>query len=149
MVCLEAREEMPSFPWEIEAALVEGVQIHCSKGPKSILGRNGQVTGLECMRCTAVFDAEGRFNPSFSEEEVSVIDGDMIIIAIGQAADLSFLKDSGIRLNERGQLLLDTDTLATSEEGIFASGEVATGPGSAVEVAKRPCQSPGILQVNP
>lgn len=133
LVCLEAREEMPSFPWEIEAALAEGVQIHCSKGPKSILGRNGQVTGLECMRCTAVFDAEGRFNPSFSEEEVSVIDGDMIIIAIGQAADLSFLKDSGIRLNERGQLLLDTDTLATSEEGIFASGEVATGPGSAVE----------------
>jgi len=133
MVCLEAREEMPSFPWEIEAALEEGVQIYCSKGPKSILGKDGQVTGLECMRCTAVFDAEGRFNPSFDKGEVSVIDGDMVIIAIGQASDLSFLKDSAIKLNEGGQLLLDADTLATSEEGIFASGEVATGPGSAVE----------------
>lgn len=133
MGCLEARDEMPSFPWEIEAALEEGVKINYSKGPKSILGENGQVTGLEYKRCTAVFDAEGRFAPTFDENDVSTINGDMVIIAIGQAADLSFLKDSGIRLNERGQLLLDADTLATSEEGIFASGEVATGPGSAVE----------------
>lgn len=133
MVCLESREEMPGFPWEIEAALAEGVEIHCSKGPKSILGKDGKVAGLECMKCTAVFDAEGRFNPAFSEEEVSVIDGDAVIIAIGQAADLSFLKDTAIKLNERGQLLFDVDTLATSEEGVFASGEVATGPGTAVE----------------
>jgi len=132
MACLEARHEMPAFSWEIEAALEEGVILHCSKGPKSILCRDTKVTGLECMEVKAVFDEEGRFNPTFYEERVSVVDTDVVIIAIGQAADLSFLKDTGIKLNQRGQLVFDPDTLATSEEGIFACGEVISGPGTAV-----------------
>jgi len=132
MTCLEARHEMPAFAWEIETALEEGVRLHCSKGPKSILSKDTKVAGLECMEVKAVFDEEGRFNPTFYEEKVSGIDGDVVIIAIGQAVDLSFLRDTAIKLDRRGQLVFDRDTLATSEEGIFACGEVISGPGTAV-----------------
>ena len=133
MACLEARDEMPAFAWEIEAALEEGVKLHCSKGPKSILCSETEVAGLECMEVKAVFDEEGRFNPTFYEEKVSALDGDVVIIAIGQAAELSFLEDTTIKLNQRGQLVFDPDTLATSEEGVFACGEVISGPGTAVQ----------------
>ncbi|TET12964.1 MAG: FAD-dependent oxidoreductase [Dehalococcoidia bacterium] len=132
MACLEARDEMPAFAWEIEAALEEGVKLHCSKGPKSILCSETEVSGLECMEVKAVFDEEGRFNPTFYEEKVSALDGDVVIIAIGQAAELSFLSDTTIKLDGRGQLVFDLDTLATSEEGVFACGEVISGPGTAV-----------------
>ncbi len=133
MACLEARDEMPAFAWEIEAALEEGVRLHCSKGPKSILSKDTKVAGLECMEVKAVFDDEGRFNPTFYEEKVSVIDGDVVMIAIGQAVALSFLRDTAVKLDQRGQLVFDPNNLATSEEGVFACGEVISGAGTAVQ----------------
>ena len=133
LACLEARHEMPAFPWEIEEALEEGCEINCSKGPRSVLGRDGKVAGLELMDVRAVFDAEGRFNPTFYEERISSMDGDVIIFAIGQATELSFLKDDGIELDDEGRLIFDPETQATSREGVFACGEVITGPGAAVE----------------
>ena len=60
----------------------EGIAIQCSRGPKAILVNNGRVAEVECMVFTAVLDAEGRFNPSFCKEEVSVIEGDTVILAV-------------------------------------------------------------------
>lgn len=132
LACLEARHEMPAFPWEIEEGKEEGVIINCSWGPVQILHENGKITGLEVQKCTAVFDEEGRFNPKFNTEHKKVIPGDTVIFAIGQGSDLSFLKDTKVDVDERGRLLHDSITLATSEEGVFACGEVVTGPGSAI-----------------
>ncbi len=133
LVCLEARHEMPASPWEIEEALEEGCEINCSKGPKSVLSRDGRIVALELMDVRAVFDAEGRFNPTYYEDRISTIEGDTVIFAIGQASDLSFLKDSGVELDARGRLVLDPATQATSRKGVFACGEVISGPGVAVQ----------------
>lgn len=132
LTCLEARHEMPAHPWEIEEALEEGIEINCSWGPKAVLGKNSKTAGLQIVKCTSVFDKEGRFAPTFCEEETKVLDGDTVIIAIGQYSDLSFLKDAGVEINERGQLVLDREALMTSVDGVFATGEVVTGPGSAI-----------------
>jgi len=132
LACLEARHEMPAQPWEVEECLEEGIEINCSRGPKSVVVKGGQITGLEVMEVKAVFDAQGRFNPTFYEDRVSVIEGDRIIVAIGQGADLSFLKDSGVELNQRGQIVIDPSTWATTRAGVFACGDVAKGPGPAV-----------------
>jgi len=133
MVCLEARNEMPAYSWEIEEALEEGIEISCSWGPKRfIAGKNKLVAGLEVKQCSRVFDEQGRFNPAFCEEVTTTIQGDTVIIAIGQAPDLSFLKDTGVELTERGQIVFDKITQETSLSGVFVSGEVVTGPGSAV-----------------
>lgn len=132
MVCLESRDEMPAHEWEIEAAVAEGIEMHCSLGPHKIIGANGRVSGLEFKEVACVFDKDGRFNPKFNEEERSVISGDAVIFSIGQRSELSFLKDSGVALDDRGRLVFDSQTMATSLPGVFATGEVALGPGAAI-----------------
>ena len=132
MVCLEAPHEMPASPWEIAEAQEEGIEINCSWGPKEIIRRNGKVAVVECMAVKAVFDEQGRFNPSFHEDRCTLIEGDIIILAIGQAPDIGMLPKLGIPLNERGQLVFDPQTMATGKEGVFACGETVLGPGSAV-----------------
>ncbi len=134
LACLESRREMPAHEWEIEAAVEEGVILHCSQGPKRMLGSEGKVIGLECIECSSVFDQEGRFKPSFVPNAESVIDADRVIIAIGQASDLSFLREEdGIEITRQGTIATDAITLATSAPGVFAGGDVVTGPASIVE----------------
>ncbi|MBO8169809.1 MAG: FAD-dependent oxidoreductase [Thermoanaerobacteraceae bacterium] len=133
LACLESRKEMPAHEWEIEEALEEGVKIHPSWGPEKFLG-NGSVTGVEMKKCTAVFDDEGRFNPQFDESVRKIFDADMVIVAIGQASDLSFIpENSGIEITRGGTIVADPITLATGEEGVFACGDIVSGPASVVE----------------
>ncbi|MEK7848450.1 MAG: FAD-dependent oxidoreductase, partial [Chloroflexota bacterium] len=132
LVCLEAHDEMPAYPWEIEEAAEEGIVMNCSWGPKQIVVRNGKIEVLECVAVKAVFDAQGRFNPTFHEDRCTFVEGDLVILAIGQAADVAWLPQQGVPLNQRGQLGYDPATMATGREGVFACGEVVLGPGSAV-----------------
>jgi len=132
MVCLEARDEMPAHDWEIEDAMTEGVEIHCSWGPDKIVGEGGRVAGLEFKECTCVFDEERRFNPRFDESKRNIMGADTIILAIGQGSELSFLKRAGVKLTDRGQIDFDRATMRTSHPEVFAAGEVVTGPGAAI-----------------
>ena len=81
----------------------------------------------------SVFDDKGRFNPKYNDENIAVVPGDTIIFAIGQGAIINYLKNMGVNLNERGQLIVDRATFMTSRRGVFSCGEVITGPGLAVE----------------
>ena len=132
LACLESRQEMPAQPWEVVAAEEEGTELNCSLGPKRVLTDGGAIQGVEFMAVRAVFDAQGRFNPTFYEDRLSVIEGDRVIVAIGQAAELGFLKDSGVQVDARGRLVLDPRTWMTTRPGVFACGDVAKGPGAAV-----------------
>jgi NADPH-dependent glutamate synthase beta subunit-like oxidoreductase len=130
MACLEAREAMPAFPEDIEGAVREGVKLLPAWGPHRVLEENGKVTGMELVRCTSVFDAQGRFNPSFDPGVKKTVLADQVLLAIGQAADLAYV---GRTLKiERGLLAVEAETQATSLEGVFAGGDVTTGPASVV-----------------
>jgi formate dehydrogenase (NADP+) beta subunit len=129
MVCLESREEMPAFEEEIDEALLEGIRIHPSLGPRKFVGQGGKVTGLETIRCSSVFDAQHRFNPNFEEGTESVIPCDTVILAIGQASDTSFLKpEDGIETTRQGGIKIDPETLMSTAPGVFAAGDIAFGP---------------------
>jgi len=129
LVCLESRMEMPASEEEIEEGLVEGIKIHPSLGPKQFVGQNGKVTGLEVIRCTSVFDAQRRFSPTFAPGTETIIPCDTVILAIGQASDLSFLSPSdGIEATRQRNLKIDTETLMTTAPGVFAAGDIAFGP---------------------
>jgi ferredoxin len=129
LVCLESREEMPAFEEEIEEGTQEGLKLHPSLGPKQFIGKNGKLTGLETIRCTSVFDAQGRFNPTFAEGTEEVIPCDTVILAIGQASDLSFLTPAdGIDSTCQGTVKINPETLMTTAPGIFAAGDIAFGP---------------------
>ena len=129
---LECREEMPATEWEIEEAVEEGVVLNPSWGPKRIVSDNGKVREVELVCCTCVFDEQGLFNPSFDESVTTSIDTDMLILAVGQDTDLSLLKGSGVEA-DRGIIRADEGTLETDVPGIFAGGEVVSGPSTVIE----------------
>ncbi|MGB2827744.1 MAG: FAD-dependent oxidoreductase, partial [Dehalococcoidales bacterium] len=127
-ICLESAEEMPAHAWEIEEAVEEGVKIMNSWGPTEIIEKNGNAGGVNFKKCTAVFDGEGKFSPAFDENVTTSVGGGTVIIAIGQATDLSVLpEDTGIKTTRGGWLIADPLTLATDEAGIFAGGDGVTG----------------------
>jgi formate dehydrogenase (NADP+) beta subunit len=129
LVCLESREEMPASEEEIEEGMVEGIKMHPSLGPKQFVGKNGKLTGLEVIRCISVFDAQRRFSPTFAPGTETIIPCDTVILAIGQASDLSFLKPTdGVETTRQGTLKIDPATLMTTAPGIFAAGDIAFGP---------------------
>ena len=129
LICLESREEMPAFEEEIVEGQEEGLKIHPSLGPKQFQGKNGKLTGVETIRCTAVFDAQHRFNPVFEAGSEIVIPCDTLILAIGQASDFSFLQPGdGIETTRQGTVKIDTETLMSTAPGIFAAGDIAFGP---------------------
>jgi len=132
MVCLENREEVPASSWEIAQALEEGVTLLPSWGPHRIVGVNGKVKAVELVTCTSVFDEKGDFCPAFGDEK-KIVEADQVILAIGQAADLSFLSGDGEIRHERGLIVIDAETHKTGMAGVFAGGDVGRGAGAVID----------------
>jgi len=130
LVCLESRQEMPAFESDIQAAVSEGIVINCSWGPRSIVG-DDKVTGIEFVRCTSVFDGEGRFKPSFDESVKTSFTADTLIIAIGQVPQIP--EDFRLRIGRGSTIRVDPVTLTTNREGVFAGGDAVTGPATVVQ----------------
>ena len=129
VICLESREEMPAADFEIEEALDEGIEIEPRVGPIRIVESGGRVAGLEVHTCARVFDEEGRFSPVFGPGTKRVIPCDSVIVAVGQASDLSWIgEEDGIETTPRGTIRIDPQTLATTAPGVYAGGDVAMGP---------------------
>jgi len=128
------RVEMPAREEEVEAAKEEGVKIQYLVAPVEILCEHGKVTTLKCIRMElGEPDVTGRKRPipiPSSEFDLKV---DMVIPAIGQTPDLSFVENSGINVSTRGTIEVNPITLETSCEGVFSGGDCQTGPSTAVE----------------
>jgi heterodisulfide reductase subunit A len=108
MVCLEARHELPAYDWEVDEALTEGVQLSDSWGIHGI-----REDAIELKRCTAVFDADGRFSPAYDESVTCDLPCDLAIVAIGSGPERD--------------LDADPETLQTPVPHVFAAGDAATG----------------------
>jgi NADPH-dependent glutamate synthase beta subunit-like oxidoreductase/ferredoxin len=129
MYCLENLDEIPAAREEIEEAEREGIQLHTRFGPKRVLGQDDKVTGIELVRCSRVFDENRRFNPQFIEGSEETVFCDTVVLAIGQAADLSWIRpEDNLKVTPRGTIQTDPATLATSRPDVFAGGDLAFGP---------------------
>ncbi|MFY9701086.1 MAG: FAD-dependent oxidoreductase [Terriglobales bacterium] len=129
LVCLEKREEMPAALEEIEEAETEGIIMHPGLGPKRMIGKDGRVIALETLKTKWVFDQNRRFNPAFYEGSETLLECDTIIMAVGQAPNLDFLKpEDGVELSPRGLIAVNPQTLMTSANGVFAGGDCVFGP---------------------
>jgi formate dehydrogenase (NADP+) beta subunit len=132
LFCLEKREEMPAHHWEIARAEEEGVFIHNAWAPKKVLG-DRSVKGLGLIRCTSVFDSACNFNPTYDEKTTHQMEGNTVILAVGQAPDLSFLQGEE-EIRTKGTLIeAAQEDLATGKRGVFAGGDVVTGPRSIID----------------
>ena len=128
------KRDMPAIAEEIESAEEEGIQLHCLTVPTRILGRNGRVAALECIRMELKeFDRSGRRTPYPSEGSEYKVDVDTVIEAIGQRPDTSFIKDNEVKIGRGGTIVADPRTLATDRKGVFAGGDAVTGPQTVIE----------------
>lgn len=134
MYCLEQDEEMPTVSEEKEEAIEEGVLINNGWGPKRILTKDGKVVGVEFKKCVSVFDTEGRFAPSYSENEVITVACDHVLVSVGQAMDWGgLLENSKLQLTARNTLVVDGNSLQAGEPDVFGGGDAVTGPKIAID----------------
>jgi NADH-quinone oxidoreductase subunit F len=128
------RQDMPAQADEVAAAEHEGIRIHLLVAPLEVIGVKGKVVGIRCQRMRlGAFDASGRRRPEPVEGSEFVLEADMVIAAIGQVPDVSFLpkdipltKGNTIEVNGTGR----TQTPAA---GIFAGGDAVTGPATVIK----------------
>ena len=128
LVCLECEDKsckdgIPADIEEIEGATEEGIKITYSRGVDQIIGENGRFSRINCPRCTSVFDDQG-FNPQFDCSDNTTIEGDILLVTIGQGPERAFYQEEGL-LNEHGRLDVDPMTLMSNlKEGVFIGGDV-------------------------
>ncbi len=133
MVCLESAEKMPALPEEIEEAESEGIKILNGYGPKELKVENGKVVAVVFKKCTSTHNAEGRFAPTYDENEVVEIACDSLLLSVGQAIDFkNMLKGEAVEFNPNGTVKADAKTLQTAQKDIFVGGDVFTGPQYAI-----------------
>ena len=129
LVCLESEDKsskdgIPADVEEIEGATEEGIKITYSRGVEEIIGENRKFKKIKCPRCTSVFDEDGRFNPEFDRSDILYLEGDVLLITIGQGPERVFFQREGL-LDERGRLDVDPITLMSNrQEGVFIGGDV-------------------------
>lgn len=133
MACLESWDEMPANEEEKKQAIEEGITIHTSWGPTRITGAGGKVNGVELKQCTSVFDDQKRFSPTYDETLTLRLETAMVILAIGSSPDPSLFGTApDAPLGKRGHIIVDRHGL-TEMEGIFAGGDIVTGPATVIE----------------
>lgn len=130
LVSLEVAEEMPADTIEIVEGDEEGIERSNGWGPTEVVrDDNGRVTGVAFRKCLRVYDEERKFSPLYDDAETRVIPCDTVLLAVGQAPKLTFLKDGGTDVERmRGDWLkVDPKTLETTGKGVFVAGDLAHG----------------------
>ncbi len=124
------RAEMPAFPEEIEALIEEGLALEFLTAPQRILAEDGRLVGVECIRMAlGPPDGSGRPRPVPLPGSEFVVLLDSLIVAVGEEPDADFLdRLSEVSVTAGGAVVVSEETLATSLQGVFAGGDVVTGP---------------------
>jgi NADPH-dependent glutamate synthase beta subunit-like oxidoreductase len=132
-------EEMPAAQTiqgreELEELKREGIEVLDLRVPKKIIGENGKVKAMVFDRASKATDKNGRFVPKIVPNSEETYPADSVILAIGQKADLSYLREEdGLRITPQGFIEVDPATMMTSVPGIFAGGDAAFGPRTIIE----------------
>jgi NADPH-dependent glutamate synthase beta subunit-like oxidoreductase len=131
LVCLEnedksSKDGIPADIEETEGATGEGIEIVYSRGVEEIIGEDGKFKKIKCPRCTSVYDQMGYigFNPKFDKNDVTYLEGDVLLVTIGQGADRKLFQQEGL-VDERSRIDVDPLTLMSNrKDGIFIGGDV-------------------------
>lgn len=129
-----SRMEMPAIPDEVEASLRDGVEIQFLVTPSEIVGKDGKACGLRCVRMQlGGEDGSGRRRPIPIPGSEFEMEADMVIIAIGQTPDVSFLEGLDIEVSPQGTIPANTKSMETNLSRVFVAGDVQTGPATVIQ----------------
>jgi len=128
-------EEMPAQREEVEAARAEGIEIRTGTAVTEVIGRDGAVVEIRVVGQAPsgeMVDRRAVWVPV--PGSASTIPADTVLVAIGEEPDPSILPDgAGIEIGERAGIVADPRTLATGHRGVFAGGDVVSGPKTIID----------------
>jgi len=138
IACIESRETMPAFPWEVEEALAEGAKLLAGTAVKRFLLAGGTVTGFEALKVERVdFDPKGRIVPRTISGSEFEVPADTVVMAIGSRADLSFLPGGAVRkpVDRKHHVFRLQFPGGEPKIAAYMCGDCVRGPGTVVEAA--------------
>jgi NADH-quinone oxidoreductase subunit F len=128
------RAEMPALEEEVQAALLEGVKLETLVSPIRINSLDNRLSGVECIRNRqGEVDKTGRKNPVPVPGTEHFIPFDTLIVTIGDVPDIDYVSPMGIETTKWGTIKTDKNTMTTNIPGVFAGGDVVTGPNTVVQ----------------
>jgi len=128
--------EAPAGAYEINLLQQRGVKWLERTMPVRIIGENGKVRAIELVKTRlSEPDETGRRKPVPIEGSNFQIEVDYVICAVGQMPTPPFGKDTGIALDRKGRIVVDSRHM-TSREGVFAAGDVVLGPSKVGKAVK-------------
>jgi heterodisulfide reductase subunit A len=134
IVYRRSRAEMPAIAEEVTEAEHEGVKLMLLSGPNKVIVKGGKVAGLECIKMKlGEPDASGRRRPEPIKGSEFVIETGLIISAVGEEPDLSFIGTDMAGAVSDGHVKADPITLATNVKGVFAGGDAVTGAATVIQ----------------
>ncbi len=129
------RSEMPASVEEVEQAEEEGVRFSFLTLPVEVVGSDGGLTGLKCLRAElGAADKSGRRRPVPVEGSDHIYEVDAVITAIGQMTPIDGLDSlENLKWSRRSTIIADTISGTTDEKSVFAGGDAVLGPATVVE----------------
>lgn len=134
IVYRRSNNEMPAIKDEVDEAEKEGVKIIYMSSPCEIICEDNECKGMQCFQTElGEPDESGRKRPVRVEGSEFEIEADMIISAIGEAPDLSFLDKVNIERSSNDTIKANPYSMMTSMKRIFAGGDAVNGPSTVIE----------------
>ena len=134
IVYRRSEAELPARAEEVHHAKEEGIIFKTLTNPVEILGENGWVHSVKCVKTElGEPDASGRRRSIVIKGTEHTIDADTVIMAIGQSPNpLIKATTAGLDTNARGGIVVNDDTCATSIPGVYAGGDAVTGAATVI-----------------
>lgn len=129
-----AKEDLPANTSEIEEAIKEGIKFSFMSAPVQVIGdTGGKVEAFEVMEMQGgPYDLSGR-RQSIATGKKRLIPCDTVIVAIGEQVDDGLLVREGLAISEAGKASVGRYSFKTNLQGVYAIGDVVTGPSTAAE----------------
>lgn len=128
------RSDMPAFKEEVEAAIQEGVRLETLVTPIRVISREGRLKGVQFTRNRQVErEASGMWEVVPVPSRKLAFAFDTLLVAAGERPDTETLISLGLGIDSNFNLRVDPDTYSTLTPGVFAGGDVVTGPNTVIE----------------
>ena len=129
-----SRAEMPASVEEIEEAEEEGIRFEFLVAPTRVVGKDGKVTGIECLRMElGEPDSSGRRRPVAVKGSEFEIACDLCIVAVGSGANPLLTSETpDMKLNKWGNVIADERNGKTSKKAVWAGGDIVTGAATVI-----------------
>ena len=137
LTSLETEDIMPADVEEIVESREEHIVIEPGWGPKDIMTEDGNIKGLNVIRCVSVFDKDGNFNPKFDTNDSNFFEADQIVEAIGQGMDIDYIKEKfegKLEMTPRNRVKVDANN-QSSLPWLFVGGDMTGGTDAITAIA--------------